>query len=255
KPNLANNFDTQSPLGIAIYANALDTLRALDIAFDSFEREFRLGKKRIMVPASAIRTVVDPQTGNLVRYFDANDEAYQAFNFGQDSNEIKDISVQIRVQEHIDAINALLNILAMQTGFSAGTFTFDGQGLKTATEVVSENSKTFRTKNSHEILVEEGLKELIETIVEVAELYGFFSAPADYDVTIDFDDSIAEDRSQNADYWLKLKDRGVISTKYAIMRILDLTEEQADEMIQQINEEKATATAAQIDMFGLGGNQ
>ncbi|WP_077616762.1 phage portal protein, partial [Caenibacillus caldisaponilyticus] len=115
KPNLANNFDTQSPLGIAIYANALDTLRALDIAFDSFEREFRLGKKRIMVPASAIRTVVDPQTGNLVRYFDANDEAYQAFNFGQDSNEIKDISVQIRVQEHIDAINALLNILAMQT--------------------------------------------------------------------------------------------------------------------------------------------
>ena len=59
---IANNLDDNSPLGMSIYGNALETLHALDICFDSFVREFRLGKKRIIVPARAVRTVVDPDT-------------------------------------------------------------------------------------------------------------------------------------------------------------------------------------------------
>jgi hypothetical protein len=41
----------------------------LDIAFDSYQREFKLGKKRILVPDSAIQTVIDPITGQMHRYF------------------------------------------------------------------------------------------------------------------------------------------------------------------------------------------
>jgi A118 family predicted phage portal protein len=251
KPNIANNFDTQSPLGISIYANALDTMKALDIAFDSFIREFSLGKKRILVPATAVKTVVDPQTGDMKRYFDANDEVYQAFNFTEQENQkIQDMSVEIRVEEHVQAIQALLDILSMQIGFSAGTFTFDGKVVKTATEVISENSKTFRTKNNHETLIEEGLKELITSIVEVAELYGIFSAPAEYKVNIDFDDSIAEDRDSNADYYLKLKNGGLLSAKTALMRILDYTEEQAEEELRRIAEERQNRLADIDELYG-----
>ena len=66
KPNTANNLDLSSPLGISLYANSLDTLKSLDIAFDSFQREFVLGKKRIIVPTSAIKTVVDPISGMII---------------------------------------------------------------------------------------------------------------------------------------------------------------------------------------------
>lgn len=256
KPNTANNFDMHSPLGISIYANALGTLKAIDVAFDSFNREFRLGKKRIIVPATAVRTVIDRDTGTHHRYFDANDEVFQAFDFMDDnSQKIYDNSVEIRVEEHAKAIQTLLDILAMQVGFSAGTFTFDSQGVKTATEVVSENSKTFRTKNSHEMIVEEGIKELITSIVEVAALYGFFYASEDYEVNIDFDDSIAEDRDSNADYYLKLTNGGLISKKTAMMRVLDFTEEQAEEELKRIAEENRTATAEAIDFFGMGGTE
>lgn len=56
-----------------------------------------------------------------------------------DENKIQDISVELCVDEHIAAINTFLNIFAMQTGFSAGTFSFDAKGgLKIATELVSE---------------------------------------------------------------------------------------------------------------------
>src|SRR5690606_36723469 len=108
KPNEANNYDPQSPMGISIYANALDTLEALDIVFDSFVREFRLGKKRILVPASALRTVVDPESGEMHRYFDAHDEGYQAFNFIEsDAHKIQVMSFAIRVDDYIKAIQAL----------------------------------------------------------------------------------------------------------------------------------------------------
>lgn len=243
RPNIANNIDVTSPLGISIYANALDTLHALDVAFDSFMREFKLGKKRIIVPATAVKTVIDTETGEPKRYFDASDEAYVAFNDqSPEQQKIQDNTVELRVEEHVAAIQAYLDILAMQIGMSAGTFTFDGRGVKTATEVVSENSKTFRTKNSHETIVEEGLKNLITSIGEVAALYGIFSPPAEYEVTVDFDDSIAEDRESNADFYLKLQTASLISKKYALMKILHLTEEQAEEMLEEIREENETAT-------------
>lgn len=252
KPNTANNFDLQSPLGVSLFANSLGTLKALDTAFDSFHREFRLGKKRIIVPATAVREVIDNDTGERHRYFDANDEVYEAFDYGDDDQKIYDNSVEIRVEEHAKAIQTLLDILAMQTGFSAGTFTFDGQGVKTATEVVSENSKTYRTKNSHELLVEEGLKDLIQAIIEVAELYKLFSSPDKYEINIDFDDSIAEDRDSNADFYIKLKNSGLISAKTALVRILDYTEEQAEEELRQIAQEKQEIIAASaIDWFGM----
>src|SRR5690625_2361145 len=80
KPNTANNIDTQSPLGISLFANALDTMKAIDVAFDSFNREFRLGKKRIIVTAHMVKTVEDPQNGTVHRYFDSSDATYEALN-------------------------------------------------------------------------------------------------------------------------------------------------------------------------------
>ncbi|MED4904114.1 phage portal protein [Parageobacillus thermoglucosidasius] len=252
KPNTANNIDPTIPLGISIYANALDTLKSLDIAFDSFQREFRLGRKRIIVPAAAIKTVVDPKTGQVHRYFDANDEVYEAFNFDQDSNEIKDITVELRVEEHIDAINALLDLLAMQIGFSAGSFTFDGQSVKTATEVVSENSKTFRTKQSHETIIEAAIQELVEIIGQVAELYEFFSVPDEYKVTVTFDDSIVQDKSSDAQYWINLVNNRMAPRKLAIQKVLGVTEEEAAAMLEEIQKEQQTVTAQAIDLFGMG---
>lgn len=256
KPNLANNVDLTSRLGVSIYSAALDTIHSLDVAFDSFEREFRLGKKRIIVPTTAVKMVVDPNSGQMHRYFDANDEAYEAMDIGgMDNGDIKDISVELRVEEHIAAINALLNILSMQTGFSTGSFTFDSQGLKTATEVVSQNSKTYRTRNGHITIIEEALRDLIAVILDVSELYEFYSSPEEYDVSINFDDSIAEDRNTNADYWIKLLINGIISKQYAMQKVLKVTEEEAKDMLAEISDENKIVMPEAVDLFGMNSKQ
>lgn len=251
KPNTANNIDPSSPLGISIFANALDTIKSLDIAFDSYQREFKLGKKRILVPASAIKTVVDPKTGETNRYFDAEDEVFQAMNSEMDDGKITDVSVSLRVDEHISAINSLLNLLAMQIGFSSGTFSFDGKSMKTATEVVSENSKTFRTKQSHENVIEAGIQELIECIVQLAELYNIFPGAAKYEVTVSFDDSVADDKTSEIDRQMSLVSSRLTSRKKAIMKIHGFSEAEAEDLMKEIGAENKTATAEAIDFFAM----
>jgi A118 family predicted phage portal protein len=258
KPNIANNFDTNSPMGISIYANALDTLKSLDIAFDSFQREFALGKKRIIVPSSALKSVIDPKTGTSQRYFDADDEVYEAMNIGDmdpNANQIKDTSTELRVEEHISAINALLNILAMQIGFNAGTFTFDGVGVKTATEVVSENSETFRTKQDHETNVEAAIQELVEAIVEIGDAFDVFARPGEYEVSVAFDDSIAQDKNADIDEQIKLISNGLQLRKFALMKIHGLTEKEAEDMLTEIQEEQSIPGAEAMDFFGMAKKQ
>lgn len=258
KPNVANNFDIGSPLGISIFANAVDTLYALDVAFDSFIREFKLGKKRILVPTTAVKMVVDPlNPGNTHRYFDADDEVYEAMNMGSDpsNQKIIDNTVSLRVEEHIAAMNSLLNILSMQIGFSSGTFVFDGVSVKTATEIVSEKSKTYQTKQSNEDLIEEGLDKFIRTLGEVAELYDIFPLPdKEFEVVFNWDDSIIKDKDSETTHYLNLMNNQLISKKYALMKILDITEEQAIEMLNEIKEEQVTANPSMEDIL-LGDDE
>ena len=247
---IANNLDDNSPLGMSIYGNALETLHALDICYDSFVREFRLGKKRIIVPARAVRAVADPISGKLVRYFDASDETYEALaSDSPDDLKITDNSVSLRVEEHVAAINAFLSILCMQIGFSAGTFTFDQHtGLKTATEVVSENSKTYKTIKTVQNQIRPAIEHLIRNIIDVAVLYEMdhegqsvesLIAPG-YNVEITFDDGVTQDRQTNINEGVMLVGAGLLS-KYTFMTDpkygQGLTEEQAQAELARIKSE------------------
>lgn len=263
---VANNIDDNSPLGVSIYANALSTLKALDICYDSFIREFRLGKKRIIVPAQCIRNVPDPVTGELRRYFDASDEAYEALaTDNPDALKITDNSVELRIDEHEKAINAFLSILCLQVGFSAGTFTFDrAQGLKTATEVISENSKTYKTIKAQQLQVKTAIAKIIDAIIQIASLYDMHwegksikkLAEKGWETKIVFDDSILQDRQTNINEGILLISNGVMSKKRFMVEKLGYTEEEALKELKEIAEEgNITASAFDIaDGNSIEGN-
>lgn len=259
---VANNIDDNSPLGVSIYSNALSTLKALDVCFDSFMREFRLGKKRIIVPAQCIKTVIDPDSGEPRRYFDASDEVYEAMaTDDSESLKIQDNSVELRIDEHVAAINAFLSILCLQVGFSAGTFTFDkAQGLKTATEVISENSKTYKTIKSHQLQIKMAIDQIIDAIIQVASLYNVqyngisieSLANKGWESKVVFDDSILQDRQTNINEGVLLVTNGLKSKKAFLVDILGMTEDEANRELKQIADEK-TVTASAVDMLDMGG--
>ena len=262
---IANNIDDNSPLGVSIYANALETLHAIDICYDSFVTEFRLGKKKIIVPARFLRAVVDPQTGRQVRYFDPNDETYVGVADDDGTAGIHDISVELRVEEHVAALNALLSILCLQIGFSATTFSFDAQnGLKTATEVVSENSKTYKTIKTVQNQLRPMLEHMVRNIIDVAILYGMewqgqsveSLAAGGYEVKITFDDGVTQDRQTNLNEGVMLVNSGLLS-KFTFLTDRKygqgMTEKDALAELERIRQEKQTTIdETQVRLFGGG---
>lgn len=256
KPNIANNKNLTSPLGISIYANALDTLKTLDLMFDSYYQEFKLGKKKVLVPSSFVKTAVNLD-GSTSQYFDSTDEAFFLYQGDQDADgkSVKDISVEIRSTEFIESINAMLRIYAMQVGLSAGTFTFDENGLKTATEVVSEKSETYQTKNSHSQLIEQGIKEMIVSILEIGKLVKAYSGEVvELDtITVDFDDSIAQDEDTTINRYTTAKNQGMIPLKIALQRAWNITDAEAEEWKEEI-EKDGQSSLPENDLSGLFGD-
>ena len=262
RPFGANYADDNSPLGMSIFAPALNTLHSLDIMFDSLQREFVLGKKRIIVPVRAMRKgPAINNSGTMVSYFDADDEAYEAFNSG-DAEELKihDNTVELRVEPHLTGINGELSILCAQVGFDPGVLSFDkSSGLKTATEVISENSKTYGTVSAHENNITDALKEMVHAIFDLATRYNIewhgqsvaALLAGGYDISVKFDDSIIQDRQTDINEGTMLVGAGLMSKKRFMVDTLGLTPEQADAELAQIKEE---GTGNALDVTRIYGS-
>ena len=249
RPFVSNNSDYDTPLGMSVYANCTDTLRALDTVFDSFQREFILGKKRIIVPSSCVQTIIDPDTAEAVRYFDADDEAFIALRHEDGENlKITDNTTELRIEQHVSAINAYLNILCMQTGLSAGTFSFDvQQGMKTATEIISQESKTARTVKNNKNLLTETIETVVHALIQLGVMSGELSA-REYSVTVGWNDNIIIDDNTLIDNNIKLVSAGLKSKIKAIMEVQKCDEATAREELERMSQESGGGNIA--DFFG-----
>lgn len=248
RPNLANNFDTNSPMGISIYANSIDRFKSLDTKYDSFYNEFILGKKRIVVDQSAMKGKMETDgEGNprFVQYFDKNDRVYQALNIDSEKMKepVKEIDFTLRYNEHIDSINADLNWLSENIGLGSNYYKFDGAGTKTATEVISENSQAFRTKEHYQIIINACVEDLVKA---VCELEGIKTNK----ITITPDDSIIEDKNAEMTRAQLEVSQGLRSKKSYLMDIKGMTEDEAEEELQKIQKEKMSNQ----EVFGFTTN-
>ena len=214
-------------LGSSVFAGAEDTLKALDIVFDSLNREFVLGKKRIIVPYYAVRGEYD-ENGEIKKYFDANDEVFQALST-TDTEELNivDNTQTLRVEEHTEAISALLDLLCMQAGLSEGAICFSDGTLKTAAEVVSRNSRTYRTQSLYRRLIADGLSQLAESICMLAKMAGQLSEQASESAEVAFADGVSEDEGTRTDRAIKLYAAGLIGKERALSQIYGISLEQA----------------------------
>lgn len=186
-PNIANNIDPDSPLGISVYANALDQLESADLVYDSYCNEFRLGRKRITVPISMARMAME-EDGTSTPVFDDNDtEFYAVPQDDKSENKIQEHNMEIRSEAHDTGIQTMLNLVSWKTGSGGKRYVFrrDGQ-VRTATEVISENSDLYRNLKKHELSLEAALLGMIDSIADLLHL-GAVKA------SISFDDSIISD--------------------------------------------------------------
>lgn len=244
KPAGFNNKDLTSPLGLSIFDNAENTLQQLNDAYDQFNWEIKQGQRRVAVSES-LMSVIPDKDGNLHEIFDPDQNVFMPIGGADmDASVVKDLTTDIRAEQYISSINQFIKTFEMQVGLSSGTFSFDGQGLKTATEVVSENSMTYQTRNSHLTMVERAIQELIVSAVSLAVSLNELDVPIPElsDITVNFDDGIFTDKTAQLDYFLKGIAGGVLSKQYAITKILGVSDKEAAAELAKINRKNTDVT-------------
>lgn len=183
RPNQVNNVDLDSPLGVSVFANSLDILEGIDLVYDSYCNEFRLGKKRIIIPLTMLQLTQDDDETWMA--FDDNDTEFYGLK-DDNQKDIKEINMSLRVVEHDQALQRFLNMLSAKAGLGNDRYIFEGGQAKTATEVISEKSELYQNLKKNELVLEAALKDLCKAILEIT---GSGAA----EVEVRFDDSIIED--------------------------------------------------------------
>ena len=240
RPNIANNVNYLLPTGIAVYANAIDVLQGVDIAYDSYVNEFKLGKKRIMVKPSAAQYLDGTPA------FDPDDVVFYVMpEDTEDGAVVTPIDMTLRTAEHNTGIQDQLNILSSKCGFGETYYRFDGGSVATATQVVSENSTMFRTIKKMEIVLEQALVELCRILLRLGNTAMNAGLNEDVEISIDFDDSIIEDKQTDFSRDMQLLTAGIMNdwefrmkwmnedeatAKAALPKMQDMTTERQEEV-------------------------
>ena len=238
--NIANNIDVSLPLGISVFANAIDNLKGVDVAYDSYINEFVLGKKRIMVKPEATKGI----DGEPV--FDPNDTVYYVLpEDSQNGSLIEQVDMTLRTEEHNAGLQDMLNVLSSKCGFGENHYKFDRGNISTATQVISENSSMFRTIKKHEIILEDVMIELCRIILRLGNTYMGAGLNEDVEISVDFDDSIIEDKQADFSRDMQLLNAGIMNdwefrakwmnedeatAKAALPKMQDMTTEQEEEI-------------------------
>ena len=232
KPNLTNNLFNNSPFGIPHYANAIDSLKAVDISFDALKNEIKDGRKRTFVRAD----LMNYDEGQQKLTFDPEDTTvYQLPTNATKDDLIQSDSDNLRVNEQTQALNTNLSILGNKVGFGMNYYTYDGANLQTATAVISSNSKLFRRKKKLEIGYESAIYDLVKAVCYASSTFGKYNINTE-DMVIQFDDSIIEDKEAESARALREISAGVLGKVEYREKIFGETPEIAQKKINEIKQ-------------------
>ncbi len=243
KPNICNNIDSDTPFGISVYANAIDTLKSLDNAYDGLDKEGVLGRRRTFI-SEEVMTYSD---GTQTLTFDPEDISIYRMPKGFDKDSmIQDSSSELRTDKYIAAINFQLNIFSVKMGFGKERYRFDGQSIQTATGVISQNSDMYRRLKKHEIPLEYVVKGIVKSLCYAGTEFGNYNINAE-EVKVDFDDSIIEDKGAEQIRASGEVGNGTRSKKSYMRNIRNMTDKEIETELQEIEEEKTN----NVQMFGI----
>lgn len=219
-PNIVDN-DSQNFHGFAsILQNSIGTLQSIDNSFDGMDNEVTLGRKRIFASASLTKVIFEKsENGGSVsesrRTFDPNDTVIYALPETNSTETDKPFlwspNDPLRIDQFTMDITFNLQLFSQQVGLGANYYRFDGGRIMTATQVISQNSDTYRNLKKHEQALEPAIKQLYRGIVKAIDLF-LANKPfnGNEKVEVIFDDSIIEDRQTEKESDIKDLQNGII---------------------------------------------
>ena len=158
-------------LGRSDYDGVEPMMDSLDETYTSWMRDIRLAKARIIVPEYMMRAV-DKGKGVI---WDEDQEVYTQMNIMAAESGQSQITLNqfaIRVNEHLATVKQLVDEILRSAGYSSGTFGAGTDPVRTltATEVMSREKESNRTRDKKARYWSQALEPLLTTWLELDAL-------------------------------------------------------------------------------------
>lgn len=242
-----NTIDYQSPEGVSMFANCIQELKDLDVAWSMKGNEVEDSKHMTFIDETRIKQPDPKNKGIRVRM------KLPRFIQGlkQGVNEEKTIEEHVATlltTDRLADINSILSMISTKAGFSQGQFVLDRKsGRITATQIESDDSETVETIEDIRASLRAAVKDLIYAIDKYCDV--FFNMPSGYVNALD-DDVTDEDIfyfkdllstfEQDRARAMQLMTQGIYSKKKYLMEYEGFDEKEAEEMLAEAAAENQT---------------
>lgn len=229
-------------LGRSDLAGIEPLMDSIDETYSSWMRDVRLGKARIIVPGYMLTS--GGRGGGA--FFDLDQDVYEKLNVPPAENGdgigITDVQFKIRFEEHNATVNGLVKAALRTAGYSDETFgEGDGGGMKTATEVVSEQTRSYMTRDRKIRLLKPHQLRILRKLLAVDK--AIFAKQVDGEkLSIEFPDGVQVDPEALARTSQALRVAQAASTKVLVaMNHPDWDEPSINEEVARIQLENGQA--------------
>lgn len=239
----ANNIDLNTVLGLPIFAEAIEELKDLDIAYSRNAGEIFDSEKIILADDRLLIPDGTPIKNRNTKYNENRKKEmklphYVKNVFGQEDKEFyQEINPQLNTDTRITGINALLSQLGYKIGFSNGYFVFnESSGIQTATGVEAEQQRTIQFIKDVRDKLESCLDGAIYAMNVYADLYGL--APVGtYEVNYDFGD-ITYSYENDKQTWWSYVNTGRVPFWYYLVKFEGFSEEDAKALADEAQQQQ-----------------
>lgn len=240
----ANNIDPMSPVTFAVFSEAIEELKDLDIAYSRNSEEIYDSSRTVLMDADRLIP-----TGGKVNMTAAGFETarelmklpkYVKNVYGDGINSFyQEINPSLNTEARLTGINALLSQIGFKCGFSNGYFVFNEKtGMITATQVESDDRRTIQFIKDVRDKLEACLNDLIYAVNVFADLYQL--APVGvYEIVYDFGD-ITYNREEDRARWYGYAASNRVPFWYYLVKFEGMTEEDAKALVEEATPKEPT---------------
>lgn len=244
KPPIANNVDTKSPLGIAVFAKAVNLIKDADEQYGRVIWEYEASEKAVYASIEALKPkkeIIRDEEGKRVKWETPKlkERLFKAIDISKTNGEdfFQDYSPEIRDEAFWRGLNKILERIEFNVGLAYGTLSEPAFSDKTATEIKTSKQRSYVTVSRMQENLQDSLEDLIYAIDVLTTLYSLAPAGA-YQASFEWGDSVLTDTEREQTLQMQEVGQGLRSKLRYIMWRYGLTEQQAQEELDRIQEEK-----------------
>lgn len=230
KTPMANHIDLSSPMGISIFAEAIEELKDLDVAYSRNMVEIKDSRRMVLLDERMLQMpAVRGEDGSTVRRTRKMPKYVKNVMSESPDSFYQEVNPQLNTATRIEGINNILSILAYKCGYSNGYFSFDAmQGIQTATGVEASQQRTIQFIKDIRDRLRTAMDDLIYAVDKYADLYDL--APVgEYEVVYGFGDICYSYEEDKKTWWEYVLAGKVPFWKY-LTKFENMSEEEAKEL-------------------------